>query len=236
MPLDLTGISNRNEYFSSHYLAALIEGDLKDTLARWKETAEANPDSEAHRSPERRIATLYKPYFNLLNRYVVLRDPAERLAAQREFLPRLLDALGYVYQPSWRSIGPSGTPLAKCLRLPMLGEVTKSSGAPWLWIVEALPPADEPETDPLSLPVHSAQFDGDPAHHDPQLASPHPARDLAWDELVTRHIFSLDEAPRWIFLLSLGHVVLLDRTKWPEKRHLSFDCERRYGKPMKWAT
>jgi hypothetical protein len=28
MALDLTGISNHNDYYSQHYLLALIEGDL----------------------------------------------------------------------------------------------------------------------------------------------------------------------------------------------------------------
>src|SRR5262245_18161676 len=33
--LDLTGISNVNEFYSHHYLDALLESDLKGLLARW---------------------------------------------------------------------------------------------------------------------------------------------------------------------------------------------------------
>ena len=36
MSLDLTGITNENEYYSHHYLSAILEGDLKETFAQWQ--------------------------------------------------------------------------------------------------------------------------------------------------------------------------------------------------------
>ena len=36
MSMDLTGISNENEFYTHHYLAAILEGDLKDVFKEWK--------------------------------------------------------------------------------------------------------------------------------------------------------------------------------------------------------
>ncbi len=36
MPLDLTGIQNIGEFYSHHYLDALLENDLKRLFAKWR--------------------------------------------------------------------------------------------------------------------------------------------------------------------------------------------------------
>ncbi len=36
MPLDLTGIQNIGEFYSHHYLDALLEQDIKGLFARWR--------------------------------------------------------------------------------------------------------------------------------------------------------------------------------------------------------
>ncbi len=36
MPIDLSGIHNVGEFYSHHYLDALLEGDLKGLFARWR--------------------------------------------------------------------------------------------------------------------------------------------------------------------------------------------------------
>ncbi len=36
MPLDLTGIQNTGEFYSHHYLDALLEQDLKGIVIRWR--------------------------------------------------------------------------------------------------------------------------------------------------------------------------------------------------------
>ena len=35
MALDLTGITNENEFYTHHYLAAILEGDLKPLFEGW---------------------------------------------------------------------------------------------------------------------------------------------------------------------------------------------------------
>ena len=75
MSLDLTGLTNRNEYYSQHYLLALLEGDLRELFTRWNQTAADNPDSEAHRPPPDKIRGLGASYFRTHNRLDRLRDP-----------------------------------------------------------------------------------------------------------------------------------------------------------------
>ncbi len=218
MPLDLTGITNHHEYYSQHYLLALFEGDLQDLLARWDEVAVAHPDSEAHRPPPARLRSLAADYFRLLHRLPRLRSSAELLSEQQAFLADLLITLGFTPQPAWRTLDREKT------RLPLLASVEKPSGAPLLWVIPVLASASEPAADPLSLPFAPAQFAADPALADPQAAATFtaPAATLTAEEIITREVFTLDEPPRWVLLVSVGRICLLDRTKWPERRYLSF--------------
>jgi hypothetical protein len=219
MALDLTGITNHNEYYSQHYLLALFEGDLKDVLTRWEQAASDHPDSEAHRPPPAKLRSLASPYFRLHNRLNRLREADARLAEQTRWLADWLFALGYTPQSTWRTLTPGG------LRIPVLASVNKPSGAPLLWVLPALAPADEPDQDPLTLTVEDAQYTGDPAKNDPHESLLHPDAKTPWETVITRHIFTLDEPPRWVLLVSFGHICLLDRTKWPERRYLSFNLQ-----------
>lgn len=219
MALDLTGITNHNEYYSQHYLLALFEGDLKDVLARWDQVADEHPDSEAHRPPPARLRSLASPYFRLHNRLGRLREAGARLAEQSRWLTEWLGALGYTPQASWRTLASGG------IRIPMLASVDRPNGAPLLWVLPALPPADEQDTDPLALPVDAAQYAADPERDNPQETGTRPNGTLPWEEIITRHIFALDEPPRWVLLVSFGQICLLARTKWPERRYLSFDLQ-----------
>lgn len=219
MALDLVGLSNVNEYYSQHYLLALFEGDLRDVVARWEQAAVDHPDSEDHRPPPAKLRALASPYFRLRNRMDRLQEPGPRLEAQMEWLAGFFAALGYKPRREWRTVGKDS------LRLPILAEVEKGSGAPLLWILPVLAPADEPGQDPLSLGVDPAQFADDPAQNDPQIGGTRPGEELDWDELITRHVFTQDEPPRWVLLASFGQICLIDRTKWPERRYLAFNLQ-----------
>ena len=56
MALDLTGIQNVGEFYSHHYLDALLENDLKGLLATWR--------ADDERTPDRRLNGLAPAYFN----------------------------------------------------------------------------------------------------------------------------------------------------------------------------
>lgn len=54
-------ITNRGEFFSNHYLDAIIGGDLGDLRRRWEEEEKAH--QETGRS---RLKALAKPFFGVL--------------------------------------------------------------------------------------------------------------------------------------------------------------------------
>ena len=280
-------LSNHHEYYSEHYFAELLAGDLKDVLERWKAAADAHPDSEDHREPPARLRSLAQPWFKALE--TLRRDPDSLAATQRDFLVSLLHVLGYTVAPAWRALGQG----AAAVRIPLLGEVTTQSGAPALWLIEALPTGtsdDDLTTDPLSLCPHPSQYSDDPQNENSQLPGrpllsasamrllsssaptgrktiaqgnalgPTPAEVLSpegatqtsefppvrapassllssvsessvsWEDILSKHIFSLEEPPRWVIFLSFGQVVLCDRMKWAERRFLSCDLRELFNR------
>jgi hypothetical protein len=236
-------LTNHHEYYSAHYFAELLAGDLRETLDRWKILADQHPDSEDHREPPARLRSLAQPYFRALEK--IRRSPDSFAEIQSDFLSSLLPTLGYTLSPSWRAVGQG----ASAVRIPLIGEVTTQSGAPALWIIEARPIGasdDELATDPLSLTPHPSQYTADPQNQNPQLPG-HPlpsSSDLrpstfrpsdsssapTWEEVLSKHIFAQEEPPRWVIFLSFGQIVLCDRMKWAERRFLSFDLRELYNR------
>ncbi len=220
-------LTNHHEYYSAHYFAELLAGDLKETLDRWKGIADAHPDSEDHREPPARLRSLSQPYFRSLEK--IRRAPDSLAEIQRDFLTSLLPVFGYNLTPSWRPLGHGSS----TVRIPLIGGVPTQSGAPALWIIEALPTGtsdDELGTDPLSLSPHPSQYATDPQNSDPQLPGKPVAADRSWEEVLSKDIFGLDEPPRWVIFISFGQIVLCDRMKWAERRFLSFDLRELFNR------
>ena len=48
MSMDLTGITNQNEYYTNHYFSSIFEENASETISKWR--AEAK-DSEEIRTP-----------------------------------------------------------------------------------------------------------------------------------------------------------------------------------------
>jgi len=238
----MTGLQNHREYYTEHYFAELLAGDLRDTLDRWKAIATDNPDSESHREPPAQLRSLAQPYFKALEKS--RRSPEALAESQRDFLATLLPILGYTLDPSWRAIGHG----ASAIRIPLLGEITTQSGAPALWLIEALPTDtsdDDLAASPLSLTPLKSQYTADPQHQNPQLPG-HPLHsshlglstfrpsdsspERSWEDILSKDIYGQDEPPRWVLFISLGQIVLCDRMKWSERRFLSFDLREIFNR------
>ena len=221
----MIGISNHQEYYTAHYFEEILPTDLKETSARWKETALAHPDSEAHREPTARLKGSIRNYFRALEQFQKSGKPE----TQRRHLAGLLDILGYPLKTDWITLGES----AKSLRIPVLAQETKQSGAPALWVLEALPSGREDAdiaTSPLNLAPTAEQYADDPQNADPQIIGTRPPKDLPWEDLISKHIFALEEPPRWLLLVSLGQLVLIDRLKWGERRFIAFDLRELFNR------
>ena len=107
MALDITGIHNVGEFYSQHYLDALLERDLNPTLKRW---AEADKAKET-KAPYKALAGLANGYFQNAHRAYGSADPSERLEQARAFHARLLGALGFTRQPGLEPVGEDVVPV-----------------------------------------------------------------------------------------------------------------------------
>src|SRR6266511_1877902 len=100
MPIDLTGITNENEFYTHHYLSAILENDLKEVLQEWKRREQ---DENIH-PPYAELRGLSRNFFEARNHLGRERKPEIRLEIQREFLQQLLPVLGYVFVPALREL------------------------------------------------------------------------------------------------------------------------------------
>ncbi|MCP4612931.1 MAG: class I SAM-dependent DNA methyltransferase [Planctomycetes bacterium] len=204
MAIDITGITNENEFYTHHYLSAILENDLKDVFSNWKR----REDEEDVQQPYALLRGLRKEFFFTYSLLERERKIEERLTIQRSFISQLLNALGYQYHYQIVELDDGGS-------IPLLGGTNKADGSPELWIIEAMTSHGD-EADPLELTLHKEQYPPSDEEFKKVL-------DITFEEIITRQVFSRSEPPRWIVLVSLSQFLLLDRTKWNEKRHLRFD-------------
>ncbi|MEB3290369.1 MAG: hypothetical protein VKI82_10665, partial [Leptolyngbya sp.] len=248
--MPLTGITNANEFYSNHYLDAILKDDIKGVAQRWREMEEAPepsplaplPEGEGNRtskppspvgrggqggegkSPPKQLSALSGRYFRLREQFRKQKSAEDRLATQREWLAAFLPVLGYAFNPQPQELEDGQI-------LPVLAQVKKPNGMPLLWVLEGLPEADE-MADVLSLglvaltPSPSPTGRGEP---EDSLTPPSPWGEGGWggegclEDIVSDLVFAQEDPPRWVILVSLDQVTLIDRYKWNASRLLSFD-------------
>jgi hypothetical protein len=205
----LTGIINENEFYSHHYLDAILQNDLKDVVKRWNELAEETGD----KSPPKAIASLKVDYFKTRSQINQEKDIQERLLLQREWFSKFFSILGYEFKPTDKVV--DGDEI-----IPIVAEVNKSNGQPLLWIIEAISDVEE-AVDVLSLSLNKVQFSSDESspQSNPELLN------IDFEDLISDYIFAQDDPPRWVILAGIHQIVLLDRFKWNASRLLRFDLE-----------
>ncbi|MDD3916394.1 MAG: N-6 DNA methylase [Synergistaceae bacterium] len=212
MAADLTGILSENEFFTGHYLAALIEGDMRGSIAEWKK----REAETGWKTPWTRLASLSGGFFDLRNRISRMREERERAEAQRRFLEAFLSALGYATGLAIRELDDKTT-------VPVLAEVVRPSGEPLLWCIDVCTGEDR-DVDILSASLSAEQFP------ESEKETPPFHSRLSFEELVSRHIFARNEPPRWLILAGGSQAVLLDREKWREKRALRFHLDEIFSR------
>ncbi|HBH07203.1 MAG TPA: hypothetical protein DDX92_11450 [Flavobacteriales bacterium] len=146
MTIDITGITNENEFYTHHYLSAILESDLKDVFSEWKR----KEDEEEVPQPYTLLRGLRKDYFAALALLEKEKKIEDRLTIQREFLADLLAGLGFQYHHQVVDLDEDGS-------IPLIGGVAKTDGSPELWVIEALAGHEE-NLDPLELIFHQEQY------------------------------------------------------------------------------
>jgi hypothetical protein len=216
--MDWFGITNDNEFYSQHYLSEIFSGDVRGVIEAWqtreseaRESARERGEKEpAYRAPWSELNRQGRDCLQALSALERERHPAGRLEAARELSHRLLSLFGY-------EMATARLPIADDADLPVLCELPGNDG-PLLWVLEALP-VDEPDADPLTLPLQPIQYESLTATPSPKLIHESPD----YQTLLSRHIFAQPRPPRWVLLVSPRYWLLIDRTKFAQGRLLRFD-------------
>jgi hypothetical protein len=146
MAIDLTGISNENEFYTQHYLTAILEADLKQLFEGWA-TREAE---SGERPPHERLRGLARSYTQFRGVLAKATDVDERIDLQREWFASFFGDLGYTITPKVKE-------LTEGAQVPLRAEITRNNGQPDLWILETIS-ADADLVDPLALPFLPEQY------------------------------------------------------------------------------
>ncbi|MBR3400972.1 MAG: hypothetical protein IKG67_01900, partial [Parasporobacterium sp.] len=129
MSMDLTGIRNRNEYYTNHYFASIFEENASDTIKRWREAAQGTE----LRTPWALLREAGKRYFLIRGKQERRRSAAAHLEAVTGIAREILEALGYEAAEA----RPELAEIPNVGKVPVALEIRKENGAPLLWCILA---------------------------------------------------------------------------------------------------
>ena len=216
MSMDLTGITNKNEYFTNHYFSTVFEDSANATISGWN--AEAR-ESEEIRTPWSLLRQNARQYYTAHDKFVRSSANMQVLANIRTLADNYLKSLGY---PEAK---PEVITVDDGLSVPVYLEMTKSNGAPLLWILLSA----SKETDAGIM--ESYVFNADDVDEDAAGALYKGVLgEMSNEDLVTKILFGSAEPPRFIMLIGMNQIALIDRNKWNEKRYLQFELEEIFSR------
>ena len=216
MSMDLTGITNKNEYFTNHYFSTVFEENASATISGWN--AEAR-ESEEIRTPWSLLRQNARQYYTAHDKFVRSSVNMQVLANIRTLADNYLKSLGYP------EANPEVITVDDGLSVPVYLEMTKSNGAPLLWVLLSA----SKETDAGIM--ESFVFNADDVDEDATGALYKGVLgEMPNEDLVTKILFGSAEPPRFIMLIGMNQIALIDRNKWNEKRYLQFELEEIFSR------
>lgn len=211
MSMDLTGITNQNEYYTNHYFSSIFEENASETISAWR--AEAK-ESEEIRTPWALLRDVARQYYPVHDRFLRSKFDTQILVNIRTLADLYLRALGYPEaKPEWIEIDDT-------LKAPVYLELTKANGAPVLWILLAT--SDDKEAAILDKYCFAADEVAEEGLYSVPTSV---LTDIPNEDFITKILFGQAEPPRFILLIGMNQIALVDRNKWNEKRYLQFELE-----------
>ena len=201
MSIDFTGITNQNEYYTNHYLASIFEENAASTISAWR--AEAKNNADVH-TPWTKLNACSRQFYVLHNRYAEYGSDHVRESVT-DLAKSYLNALSYP-EPA-----PQRIELTTDLSVPVYLELTKPNGAPAVWIL--LSASTESESTILSQYAFEAE-----KPESPYLP-------IENEKLIEQIFFGQNEPPRFVILIGMNQIALIDRNKWDRKSYLQFELE-----------
>ena len=216
MSIDLTGITNKNEYYTNHYFSTVFEENTSAAISGWNTAAR---ESEEVRTPWSLLRQNARQYYAAHDKFVRSSVNLQVLANIKVLADSYLKSLGY---PEAKS---EVVTVDESLSVPIYLEMTKSNGAPLLWVL--LSASKESDAGIMeSFVFNAADIDDDAAG----ALNRGVLGELANEDLVTKILFGSAEPPRFIMLIGMNQIALIDRNKWNEKRYLQFELEEIFSR------
>ena len=216
MSMDLTGITNKNEYYTNHYFATVFEENAGETISAWNA---ASRESEEVRTPWSLLRRHAAQFYAAHDRYIRSSLSMQTLYLIKDLADSYLNSLGY----------PVAAPLSVAiddnLSVPVYLEMKKQNGAPLLWVVLMA----SAETDAGIMESFSFDTVGlDETSYG--TVSREILGTMAGEDLATKILFGQQEPPRFLILIGMNQIALIDRNKWNEKRYLQFELEEIFSR------
>lgn len=208
MSMDLTGISNINEYYTNHYLSSVFEENADATISGWRNKAK---EQEDYRTPWSALRECGKQFYPVINRFNTNRNNIQTLQDIRTLADSYLSALGYPEANEFNITVDEQD-------IPVYLEMTKSNGAPLLWVILSHGMEDE-STVMTSRVFSTKRIDTDTTIYKDTFVEPEN------EDLIKKLLFGLSESPRFLMIITMNQIALIDRDKWNAKRYLQFELE-----------
>lgn len=210
MAMDLHGILNQNEYYTNHYFTTIFEENASDTIVAWRQSAKDNERV----TPWAAFRDTSKNYYRIREKYLQLRNEDGSRELIENQAAEYIAALGYG-EPDSINIE-----LNDEITVPVFHEVKKPNGAPLLWVLLSV--AEERDDDILMGRAFGRK-DADDEEYGMLLSENN-------DNVLAKLFFAGAEAPRWIILIGINQIALIDRNKWDKKKYLQFDLEEIFSR------
>ena len=216
MSMDLTGITNKNEYYTNHYFSTVFEENAGDTITAWNVAARESKEIRTPWSNLRRNAT---QFYAAHDRFIRSSVNMQTLQNIRELADSYLKSLGYP------EAAPQVVQVDDTLQVPVYLEMKKANGAPLLWIVLMA----STETDAGIM--ESYAFDTAQVTEDTYgTLYKGVLGEMPGEALATKILFGQGEPPRFLMYIGMNQIALIDRNKWNEKRYLQFELEEIFSR------
>lgn len=216
MSMDLTGITNKNEYYTNHYFSTVFEENAGATISGWNAAAK---EAEEIRTPWSLLRQTARQYYTAHDKFVRSSANLQVLANIKALADSYLKSLGY---PEAK---PEVVTVDDSLSVPVYLEMTKSNGAPLLWVLLSAPKESDAGI------MESYVFHADDVEDDAAgTLYKGVLGEVANEDLVTKILFGAAEPPRFVMLIGMNQIALIDRNKWNEKRYLQFELEEIFSR------
>ena len=209
MSIDLTGIGNRNEYYTNHYFSTMFEDGASERIKQWTEESK----NQETKTPWAMLRENAKQYYPIHDRYDRGQPHLTTASNIISMAAQYLESMGY------GMVNSVTINVDDKFEVPVFHEEVKSNKAPMLWAVLAY------SRDKDSGIMENSILDFNAVNNDVLTLT-----DDNIEALATKLLFHTTEPPRFLIVIGIDTIVLIDRNKWNEKRYLEFDLQEIFSR------